>query len=137
MTLQDHTFTHGDVTITMQFPLMHRAKARVLEASLGSLIDAEGTEYPELQDLDAVGEFIALASVTTAVDGLDWEPIDFAQAKAPRTAMKSLLQFLEVVDRTLWEAWARAYVRAIAPVDDATGPTPLPEGTDPKASSDA
>lgn len=73
--------------------------------------------------------FAELCSVTTRARGLPFDPAAMASADKP-TLDAAYLHFLDF-DKELRDRWFGAMNKANGPIDDVTGPEPLPEGADP------
>jgi hypothetical protein len=73
-------------------------------------------------------EFAELVAYTTAIEGFDFK---IPSPLSPRDEIKDAFEKFMDLDAGLTEAWIDAVQTVTRPIDFATGPKPLGEGSDP------
>jgi hypothetical protein len=142
--MKEHTIEHNGVTITVHAPMLRGALATALQRALNTALcielDDEGKEraaddtpYPELVQLRTPRQnFAWLVANTKSVSGIDWTPPTMRDTRDPERVLQSFVDWLGAVDVDLNNAWADAVIGLDVPVDEDTGPAPLPGDADPK-----
>ena len=75
--------------------------------------------------------FAELCSVTQRAKGLPFDPA--ALASADKATLDAAYNCFLDIDKELRDRWYDAMKKANGPIDDVTGPEPLPENADPNA----
>lgn len=98
--MTEHTFKHGDVTITLRRSLRLDMLASILDRTLPRYEDVA-----ELGSLRAV--YVWLVMTTGAVDGLRWQPPSPQDAADPERAAASFEAWMDAIDSDILRAWER------------------------------